>query len=53
MLESGIFIRDFGTHQEEINLVNSGTLHIKVSVNENFSTLLDFVFFWIFGMSGS
>ena len=45
MLESGIFIRDFGTHQEEINLVNSGTLHIKVSVNENFSTLLDFVFF--------
>ena len=45
MLESGIFIRDFGTHQEEINLVNSGTLRIKVSVNENFSTLLDFVFF--------
>ena len=29
-----------------------GTL--KVSVNENFSTLLDFVsFFFIFGMSGS
>ena len=25
MLESGIFVRDFGTHQEEINLVNSGT----------------------------
>ena len=26
---------------------------VKVSVNENFSTLLDFVFFLIFGMSGS
>ena len=26
---------------------------IKVTVNENFSTLLDFVFFFIFGMSGS
>ena len=26
---------------------------IKVSVNENFSTLLDFDFFFIFGMSGS
>ena len=26
---------------------------LKVSVNENFSRLLDFVFFWIFGMSGS
>ena len=25
----------------------------KVSVNENFSTLLDIVFFFIFGMSGS
>ena len=25
----------------------------KVSVNENFSTLLDFVFFFIFGISGS
>ena len=25
----------------------------KVSVNENFSTLHDFVFFGIFGMSGS
>ena len=25
----------------------------KVSVNENFSTLLDFVFIFIFGMSGS
>ena len=29
MLESGIFVRDFGTHKEEINLVNSGTLDIK------------------------
>ena len=26
---------------------------LKVSVNENFSTLLDFVFFFIFGMSES
>ena len=31
MLESGIYVRDFGTHQEEINLVNSGTLDIKPS----------------------
>ena len=28
-------------------------VRIKVSVNENFSTLLDFGFFWIFGMNGS
>ena len=32
---------------------NDNTHAIKVSVNENFSTLLDFVFFGIFGMSGS
>ena len=30
----------------------SSIITVKVSVNENFSTLLDFVFF-IFGMSGS
>ena len=29
------------------------TLLFKVSVNENFSTLLDFAFFWIFGMRES
>ena len=29
------------------------SLLLKVSVNENFSTLLDFVFFFIFGVSGS
>ena len=28
------------------------TVNIKVLVNENFSTLLDFVLFFIFGMSG-
>lgn len=32
MLESGIFIRDFGTHLEEINLANTGTMRIKLSL---------------------
>ena len=32
LLESGIFIRDFGTCLEEINLENSGTIHIKLSL---------------------
>ena len=32
LLESGIFIRDFGMHIEEINLANTGTLRIKLSL---------------------
>ena len=49
-------IAAFATATAECNIAfyyAKQNLIFKVSVNENFSTLLDFVFLWIFGMSGS
>ena len=44
----------FCKHGQKMHKCSKGADYlIKVSVNENFSTLLDFYFFFIFGMSGS